>query len=77
MCSLLFLWVLLLLIATLVSFFSLGVIRIVASFAGVVLSVINSILLQAAVLDSAASLIIILSLFVPFRLVIMKFYEVH
>lgn len=77
MCSLLFLWVLLLLIAaTLVSFFSLGVIRIVASFAGVVLSVIDSILLQAAVLDSAASLII-LSLFIPFRLVIMKFYEVH
>jgi hypothetical protein len=74
----LFLWVLLLLItATLVSFFSLGVIRIVTSFASVVLSVINSILLQAAVLDSAASHIIILSLFIPFRLVIMKFYEVH
>jgi hypothetical protein len=61
----LFLWVLLLLItATLVSFFSLGVIRIVTSFASVVLSVINSILLQAAVLDSAASHIIILSLFI-------------
>lgn len=78
LCSLLFLWVLFLLFtATLVSFISLRVVRVVTSFADVVLRIIQSFLFQTTVLDSTARLIIFISLFIPFLLVLVVFYEVH